>query len=118
GKYTIGSKIAIYKPKTMGFYNGEKVEMVKVFGTRWIPFEKETQDSKALAKGLGIHSVSWIENEKGELVPDEDSIGKYASDGSIRLGTSDMEELFAIIITKPTTVELVKDFNDALLPGI
>ncbi len=38
GKYTLGSRVAIYKPGVQGNHKGQKVEMVTVFGTRWIPF--------------------------------------------------------------------------------
>lgn len=111
GKYQLGNKIAIYKPKMQGIYNGQKVEMIRVFGTRWIPFEKEVADCTALAKGFGIHGVPWVVNSKGEFVQDRSSIGKYESDGCVRLDTDDMEEIFAIVITKPTTVELVKNYH-------
>ena len=117
GKYSLGNKIAIYKPKMMGFHNGQKVEMMRIFGSRWIPFDKEISGTTAQAKGLGVHGVPWVDNGKGDLAEDVSSIGKFESDGCIRLTTADMEELFAIIITKPTTIELVKDFYDAKLPG-
>ncbi len=117
GKYSLGSKIAIYKPKMMGTYNNQKVEMIRIFGSRWIPFEKEYPGATAPAKGFGIHGVPWVANEKGELIQDKASLGKYESDGCVRLATEDVEELFAIIITKPAYVELVKDFFDAKLPG-
>lgn len=117
GKYSLGDKIAIYKPKVMGTHNGEKIEMVRVFGSRWIPFDKEIEGCSAPAKGFGLHGMPWQVNEKGELAPNESKPGKYESDGCIRLATNDIEEIFAIIITKPTTVELVKDFWDAKLPG-
>ena len=118
GKYTLGSKIIVYKPTMTGFHNGQKIEMIQVFGTRWIPFDKEMGSTTAPAKGLGIHGVPWKRSDKGELVEERESLGKYMSDGCIRLATEDMEELFAIIITKPTTIELVKDFHQAQLPGI
>jgi len=51
------------------------------------------------------------------LVPTDDNTFGYYSDGCIRLATPDMEELFAVIVTKPTVIEIVKDFNDARLPG-
>lgn len=117
GKYSLGNKIAIYKPKMLGTYNGQKVEMIRTFGSRWIPFEKEYPGATAPAKGFGIHGVPWVANDKGELVQDKASLGKYESDGCVRLATEDVEELFAIIITKPAYVELVKDFFDAKLPG-
>lgn len=118
GKYTLGSKIAIYKPKMTGYHSGQKVEMIKLFGTRWIPFDQEISDTTAPAKGFGLHGVPWKLNDKGELVEDLDGLGKYMSDGCIRLSTNDIEELFAIIITKPSVIELVKDFHEAKLPGI
>lgn len=118
GKYSLGNKIAIYKPKTMGFHNGQQIEMVTVFGSRWIPFEKEIADCSSPAKGFGIHGVPWNLDKKGEPSEDISSLGKYESDGCIRLATVDIEELFAIIITKPTIVELVRDFHDAKLQGI
>jgi lipoprotein-anchoring transpeptidase ErfK/SrfK len=117
GKYSLGEKIAIYKPKVMGYHNGEKVEMIQVFGTRWIPFEKEISKCTASPRGLGIHGIPWTPNGKEELTEDLNSLGKYESDGCIRLATKDMEELFAIIITKPTILELVRDFRDAQLLG-
>lgn len=118
GKYTLGSKIAIYKPKSMGNHNGKQVEMVRIFGSRWIPFEKELSGCSLPAKGFGLHGVPWQANAKGELEEDVSSIGKYESDGCVRFATKDIEEIFAIVITKPTVVELVKDFYDAKLPGI
>lgn len=117
GKYSIGDKIAIYKPKMTGIHNGQKVELMRVFGTRWIPFDKEIRNTTAQAKGLGLHGAPWMENDKGDFVQNTSSIGKHDTDGCICLSTDDMEELFAIIITKPTTIELVKDFYDAELPG-
>lgn len=118
GKYLLGDKIVIYKPKMLGFHNNEKIEMVRVFGSRWIPFEKEVEACSAPARGFGIHGVPWIDGELNDLVPDEQSVGKYDSDGCIRLASRDMEELFAIVITKPTTVEIVKDFHDSKFLGV
>lgn len=108
GKYTLGNKVAIYKPKMMGYHNGDHVEMVSIFGTRWIPFDKEISGCSAPAKGLGIHGLPWSSPQE-----DKSSIGKYQSDGCVRLSSENIEELFAIIITKPTTIELVKDFYEA-----
>lgn len=117
GKYELGSRIAIYKPKMMGVHNGQKMEMIRVFGTRWIPFEKEISDTTAPAKGFGLHGVPWRSNDKGDIAEDTSSLGKHLSDGCVRLSTKDIEEIFAIIITKPTVVELVRNFEDAKLPG-
>jgi hypothetical protein len=117
GKYSLGDKIAVYRPKVKAFYNGKMTEMISVFGTRWIPFAKEVGTCTAAARGLGIHGVPYEQDAKGNLTEDTSSIGGYASDGCIRLKTEDVEELFAIIITKPTTVHLVKGFQAAQLPG-
>lgn len=109
GKYKLGSRIAIYKPKVMGQYKGQKTEMIRIFGTRWIPFETAIGETTMPAKGLGLHGVPWIENKKGELEEDLSSLGKYESDGCVRLAKSDIEEIYAIVITKPAYVELVAD---------
>jgi len=113
GTYSLGDKIAIYKPKMMGYHNGEKTEMIKIFGSRWIPFDKEVSSCSAPSKGFGIHGVPWVVNDKNELKEERSSLGKYESDGCVRLATEDIEEVFAIVITKPTTIELVKDFHDS-----
>ena len=118
GKYQLGGKIAIYKPGTMGFFQDRKMEMIRVFGTRWIPFEKELEGCTESARGLGLHGAPWVDASAGQITEDLAGIGKYDSDGCIRLASDDIEEIFSIIITKPTTVELVKDFNDAKLPGV
>lgn len=111
GKYTLGSKIAIYRPKMMGHYHGKAVEMMGVFGSRWIPFEKEVGECSAPAKGLGIHGLPWVLSPSGEKVEDRSSLGAHQSDGCIRLASEDIEEIFAIVITKPTVIELVKNFE-------
>lgn len=113
GKYTLGNRIATYKSKVMGTYQGKKTEMVTVFGTRWIPFEKEIGQCTAPAKGFGIHGTPWKAQANGELADSMNGIGKYDSDGCIRLTTPDIEELFAVIVTKPTTIEIVRDFSEA-----
>lgn len=113
GKYLLGSRIAIYKPNVMGHHKGQKVEMIRIFGSRWIPFEKEIGPCTAPSKGLGIHGVPWVKNSNGELVEDLSSLGKYESDGCIRMASEDVNEVFAIIITKPTVVELVKDYSQS-----
>jgi hypothetical protein len=119
GKYRLGENVVIYKPGTMGFFQDHKIEMVRVFGTRWIPFESELEGCTQGAKGFGIHGAPFAAASTGDgVVEDREKIGKYDSDGCIRLLSEDMEELFSVIITKPTIVELVKDFHDAKLPGV
>lgn len=111
GKYTLADRVAIFKPKTMGNYQGNKEEMITIFGTRWIPFGKEVGTTTAPAKGFGIHGTPWLRTSKGDLFDQAVGIGKYESDGCIRLATPDMEEIFAIIITKPTTIEIVRNYS-------
>lgn len=113
GKYTLGGRVAIFKPKMTGPYQGRKVELITVFGTRWIPFECEVNNCTAPAKGFGIHGTPWNINSQGVMADGEEGIGKYESDGCIRLVTQDIEELFAIIISRPTTVEIVRDFSES-----
>lgn len=118
GTYTLGNRIATYKPQVMGNYKGKQTEMIRVFGTRWIPFEKEVRQTTESAKGFGLHGVPWMENSRtGELAEDTTSLKKYESDGCIRMASADIEEIYAIVITKPATIILVKEFDDAVLPG-
>jgi hypothetical protein len=117
GTYKLGSRVGVFKPKMMGWHKGNRVELITVFGTRWIPFEHEVEGCSAPAKGLGIHGTPWEYNpEQGMLVDNESSLGKYESDGCIRLKTADNEELFSIISTRGALVELVRDIKDAKLP--
>ena len=109
GKYGLGEKIAIYKPGVTGYFQDEDVEMIRVFGTRWLPFEKELEGCSDRAKGFGIHGAPWVAGPDGQLVEDRSKIGQYDSDGCIRMAADDIEELFSIVITKPTTVEIVKE---------
>jgi hypothetical protein len=112
GKYSLGEKIAIYKPGIIGSFQDRKIEMLQVFGTRWIPFEKEIEGCTEAAKGFGIHGAPWIFNvEKGQWLEDRSKIGQYDSDGCVRLYSEDIEEIFSIVITKPTFVEIVRDFQ-------
>lgn len=118
GQYSLGSRVAIFKPKMTGMYQGKKVEMITVFGTRWIPFEKEISGCTAPAKGFGIHGTPWALNAQGVLADSAEGVEKYESDGCIRLATPDVEELFSIIISRPTTIEIVRDFSESSLSDI
>ncbi len=77
GKYSLGHRVAIFKPKVMGNHQGKKVEMITVFGTRWIPFEKEIANCTLPAKSFGIHGTPWVIGPAGTLVDNAASIGKY-----------------------------------------
>jgi hypothetical protein len=101
----------------MGLFQDQKTEMIRIFGSRWIPFEGEIEGCSESAKGFGLHGAPWILDASGQLVEDKGKIGKYDSDGCIRIASNDIEEIFSIVITKPTTVELVKDYREAKLPG-
>ncbi len=108
GKYSLGDRVATFKPRRYALHQGERKEMIQVFGTRWIPFNEEIEGCSEPAKGFGIHGLPLVKNEDGVIKENLDSICKYESDGCIRLTTTDIEELFAVIITKPTVIELVK----------
>jgi len=119
GTYSLGNKVAIYKSGTMGLFQKQQTEMIRIFGTRWLPFDQELDQVTAPAQGYGIHGAPWREDpNSGELVEQRSLIGAYDSDGCIRLALEDLEELFSIVITKPTFVVIVKDFYDAKLPGV
>lgn len=117
GKYVLGERVAVFKAKMMGLHQGKNKEMMTVFGTRWIPFEKEIGLCTAPAKGFGMHGTPWV-CSTDQWSDNTQSIGKYESDGCIRLATPDIEELFAIIITKPTIIEIVRDFSEATFEPI
>ncbi len=118
GTYSLGSKIAIYKPGIIGPYLNKSVEMVRIFGTRWIPFEQAFEGCTAQPKGYGFLGAPFVENDAKELVENRSCIGRYESDGCIRLSSEDIEEIFSIVITKPSFAVIVKDFKQAKLPGV
>lgn len=119
GKYRLGDKVAIYKEGVMGYFQDNQVEMIQVFGTRWIPFAEEVEGCSEDARGYGIHGAPWYHRaEDGVLVEDRDSVTRFESDGCIRLMQEDMEELFSVVISKPTYVQIVKTISEAQLPGI
>lgn len=119
GKYLLGKRVATYKLDSKGIYQNKTVDMVTVFGTHWIPFEQEIERVSEPAKGYGLQGSPWIaDSSSGQLVEDVTCIGSYSSNGCIRLASKDIDELFAIIVTKPTFIEIVKDFCEATLPGI
>jgi len=118
GVYSLGNKVALYKPGVTGYFQDRQIEMIRVFGTRWIPLGKEISGCSEVGKKTrGLHGAPWIPDASGELVEDRDSIGKNVSDGSIRLFQEDIEEIFSIVITKPSFLEVAKDIKEAHLPG-
>lgn len=118
GRYSLGSHVAVYTPGVEGYYHEQKVEMMRIFGTRWIPFDQEIERATASAKGYGLQGAPFaLDAKTGQYIENRACIGAYDSDGCIRLASEDMEELFAITISKPTFIEIVKDFHEAKLPG-
>ena len=114
GKYRLGEKVGIYKPGVTGYFQENEAEMIQIFGTRWIPFGEEIEGCSMGSKGYGLHGNPWLPNtETGELEECRETVGVYDSDGCIRLNREDIEELFSIIITKPTTIQIVKTLNEA-----
>lgn len=119
GTYQLGDKVAVYKPGVIGFFHDKKTEMIQVFGSRWIPFGEEIQGCSEPAKGYGLHGAPWRpDHTTGDLIEVKDCIGKYESDGSIQLSAKDIEELYAIIVTKPTFIHIGKTFQEIILPGV
>ena len=119
GRYALGDKVAIYQPGTMSYVADQKMEMVRVFGTRWIPFEQEIERTTASAKGYGIYGAPWnLDKKSGKWIEQRECVGMYDTDGGIRLASEDLEEIFSIMISKPSFIEIVKDFREAKLPGI
>ena len=116
GMYQLGDRIAVFKPKMMGMHKGKKIELIQVFGGYWIPFEKALGDCSEPAKGFGIHGTPIHRDAAtGTLQEDNSSIGHFESDGCIRLAGKDMQELYSIISTHKTYVELVTSFDQSKL---
>ena len=114
GKYTLGQRVAIYKLGTMGIFRDQKTEMIRIFGTRWLPFDQEVEGCTKKAKGFGLHGAPWSTDAvTGQLVEERAQIGQKTTDGSLWLAKEDMEEVFAIVLTKPTIVEIVKELHDS-----
>ena len=110
GTYQLGDKIAIYKIGVENYFQNKKTHMIEIFGTRWIPFGQAIENCTDSAKGYGIHGLPFIyDREKDDYIEDISCIQKYSSDGCIRLAEKDINELFSIIITKPTYIEIVKE---------
>lgn len=116
GVFLLGQRVACFKPKMMGTHKGHRVELVQVFGTRWIPFEKEVFSCTEPAKGFGIHGAPFVrEGSESSPVEDSSSISTWASDGCIRLKQRDIEELFSVISTRTSYVEIIPDFRESSL---
>jgi lipoprotein-anchoring transpeptidase ErfK/SrfK len=109
GKFKLGGKVAIYTPGVTGFFQNRKIEMMEVFGTRWLPFDEEIEGCSDAAKGYGIHGVPChYDAATGAINEEKTLIGDYSSDGCIRMAKEHVEELFSVVITKPTIVEITR----------
>lgn len=118
GTYSLGNEIAVYKPGAMGTYKNQVKEMISIFGVRWIPLDREIAHCTAPCKGLGIHGIPMHHSSQSDdLVENRNCIGKYESNGCVRLYTEDIEELFAVIVSRPAYIHIVRDFVEAQLPG-
>ena len=117
GSFLLGNRVAVYRPGMYGVFRERQTEMVKVFGTRWLPFSKSVDDAGDSVQGYGFHGMPWYYDEEKQVFREEGAVGNYDSDGCIRLKREDIEELYAIVITRPTVVDIVSDYYDAKLPG-
>jgi hypothetical protein len=116
GTFQLGPKVAVFQPRMMGMHKSKQVELIQVFGTHWIPFEKEISDCSSPAKGFGLHGTPIVRNDRtGDLSEDNTSIGHYESDGCIRLSGKDIREIFSIVSTRKTYVEVVQSFQKSKL---
>jgi len=115
GVFQLGSRVAVFKPNMMGMHKNKRVELVQVFGTHWIPFEREIAGCSEPARGFGIHGTPMLRNARGGLEEQLSSIGEFSSDGCIRLAGKDMQELFSVISTRKTYIEIVPSFQQSKL---
>lgn len=119
GTFSIGKEISVNELGVMGSYKNELRELITVFGVRWIPFGREVANCTGSSKGLGLHGVPWKKNpETQEIFENRECIGHYESGGCIRLLTEDIEEIYAVIASKPSFIHVVRDFCEASLPGV
>jgi hypothetical protein len=112
GTYKLGCTVAIYEPGQFGYYKAtsQEEELVTVFGKRWLPFGEEIRNCTKQAKGLGIHGLPYTRD--GDLVKEEGtSIGKYNSLGCVRMRNDEIDDLYAIVITRPTFIEITDDYR-------
>ncbi len=115
GLFQLGPKIAVFKPHMMGPYKGKRIELMQIFGSHWIPFEKEIADCSEAAKGYGIHGTPMVRNTKGEMEEQIETIGGHHSDGCVRLSSKEIKELFSVISTRKTYIEIVPSFQQSRL---
>ena len=49
-----------------GYFQGQEVEMIQAFGTRWIPFAEELSGEGDNYKGYGLHGLPWVYDSETE----------------------------------------------------
>ncbi len=119
GTFAMGSEFAVYQEGAKGNFKNEPCEMISVYGKRWIPIGREIAGCSSSCKGLGLHGVPWKRPADSSPAQEQrNCIGHYETEGSVRLLTEDIEEIYAIIASKPAYLHSVKDFVDAKLPGL
>ncbi|MGR3973262.1 MAG: L,D-transpeptidase [Candidatus Rhabdochlamydia sp.] len=113
GQFLLGDKIAVYKPGVKGTFHDQNVDMISVFGTRWIPFGHDL-GHKGTSQRLGLHGLPWtFDAEQNKWVEMDASLCTQGTEGSIAMASADIEELFSIVITHPTMIKIVKHVNQA-----
>lgn len=117
GLYQLGTKVIAFQPNMKGPYKGKNVEMIQVFGSRWMPFEREVDPALCTepAKGFGIHGTPMERTSDGTVIENNSSIGAFESDGCIRLSKNDVEELYSLVSIRRAYVEIVPDFAHSRL---
>lgn len=118
GTFLMGGEFAVYQEGAKGNFKNEPCEMISVYGKRWIPIGREIAGCSSSCKGLGLHGVPWKRLTDSLPAQEQRScIGHYETEGSVRLLTEDIEEIYAIIASKPAYLHSVKDFIEAKIPG-
>ncbi|MEM8628498.1 MAG: L,D-transpeptidase [Chlamydiota bacterium] len=117
GIYRVGEEVAVYQPGIMGYALEEKVEMVRVFGTRRLPCKPVEQRGEQAGHAFAIQGLPQLEGSQRDCGEDANMLAKGRSGKAVQMARQDIEELFAIVITKPTFVHVVSDFYEAKLPG-
>ncbi|MCP5509165.1 MAG: L,D-transpeptidase [Chlamydiales bacterium] len=111
GTYPLSNKVGIYKPGVISNVGGRVIELVQLYGTRHIPFGDK-------GRYCALQGNPWVvDADTGELTEVRNFVGQYATEGNIRLHTEDMEELFSIVTSRPTNIQIVREFQEAQLPG-
>lgn len=117
GVFSLGEDIAVYNEDSKGLYKNEMIEMVSVFGKRWIPLQDVVEGTIVSCRGIGIHGAPMKRSETGELVEYTECLGGYHSNGCIRVKGDEMEELFALIVSRPSYIHIEQDFTQIQIPG-